>query len=342
MDVAKSRVAEASSDEVHPSGRARGGLISTKVGLMIARLALPLILVLFVVLFSLLRPQEFFTVTNLRAIVVSQSVLGILAVGTLLPLVIGHFDLSVAANLGLGAILCTGLPSKEGVGFFLATGVALGACTLVGVTNGLLVAKVGINALISTLGMASLITGGVLWYTDGAVVYSGIPAKLTQLGQGNLWGIPNPVVVLAVVALIFWYFLEYVPIGRHLFAIGGSPEAARLSGINVPVLTVFTFALTGLLAGVAGVIQSAELGSGNPSVGPDLLLPAFCAAFLGATTVKPGIYNVPGTIIAVFTLATGVVGLELLGLPFYIDEVFSGAALIVAVVVTRYLRREAI
>lgn len=309
--------------------------------LTIARLALPIILLAFIAFFSVARPDTFFTVGNAETILITQSVLAILAIATILPLIIGEFDLSVAANLGLGAILVTGLPSKEGWDFLPALLVALSVCTLVGVTNGLLVARIGINALIVTLGMSSIITGAVLWYSGGVIISRGIPTQLTALGDDGPAGIPLPIIYLVIIVAVVWYLLEQTPFGRYLYAIGGSKSAARLSGLRVKLLTVVAFAASGFLAGIAGVLASATLGSGNPNVGPPLLLAAFAAAFLGATSIKPGSYNVLGTVFGVFTIATGVVGLQLMGVAFYIEPVFQGAALIVAVAATRYLRREA-
>lgn len=307
--------------------------------LTVARFALPAFLVLLVVLFSLLRPETFATSGNAKTILITQSVLAILAIGTIIPLILGEFDLSLAANLGLGAILCTALPANEGWGFLPAILVAIAACTLVGLVNGLLVTRLRISSFIATLGMSSLISGGVLWYSGGEIISKGIPTELRDLGRGDLLGIPLPVVYLIVIVAVVWYVLDQTPLGRYLYAIGGSKSAARLAGVRVDLLTVVGFAAAGTLAGIAGVVSSASLGSGNPQVGPPLLLPAFAAAFLGATSIRPGSYNVLGTVLGVFTIAVGVTGLQLMGVPFYIEPVFQGAALILAVAATAFLRR---
>lgn len=315
---------------------------STPLSVQLSRVALPVILVGFIAFFSFARPDRFYTADNLKTILATQSVLAILAIATIIPLVIGEFDLSVGANLGLAAIVVTGLSSEQGQGFTVSVVAALVASAAVGLLNGLLVAKVGVNAFISTLGMSTIISGAVLWYTGGNVFYENIPPTLLNLGKGDVGGIPVPTLFLAGAALVVWYMLEHVPIGRYLHALGGSKEAARLSGLHVVALTLFAFTLTGLLAGIAGVLQSATLGSGNPTVGPQFLLPAFAAAFLGATAITPGTYNVVGTVFAVFTLQTGIVGLELMGVPFFVEPIFNGVALILAVAVTRLLRREAL
>lgn len=309
------------------------------LSIRISRWALPMILLLFIVIFSILEPDTFATSDNAKTILKTQSVLAILAIGTCLPLIIGEFDLSVAANLGAGLMLTAGLTTQQHLPLSLAIVLALLACTTIGVINGLFVAKVRINAFIVTLGMSTVISGGVLWYSNGST-FTGLPSALTDFGSGSVIGIPTPVIVMLIVAAVVWYLLDMTPVGRALHAVGGSREAARLSGLPVDELTIAAFALTGFIAGIAGVLLAATVGSGSPTVGSAYLLPAFAAAFLGATAIKPGVFNVPGTVIAIFTIQTGIVGLQLAGVPFFIEQVFTGTVLIAAVVITRLLYRE--
>ncbi|MER2537573.1 MAG: ABC transporter permease [Rhizobiaceae bacterium] len=310
------------------------------VGVRIAGLALPVILLLFVVVFSVLQPDIFPTASMARTILRTESVAAILAIALIFPLVIGEFDVSIAAVLGLGAILVTGLPSLQGVPLALAVVLSILACATVGLINGLLIVKVGINALVATLGISVIVTGLVYWYTNGGVIYQNIPKALPALAQQNLLGIPLPAIFLAIVATGAWYVLECTPLGRYLYAIGGSKEAARLSGINVDGLVILAYVVAGVLAGLAGILQAAQLGSGNPNIGPPFLLPAFAAAYLGATAFRVNTFNVPGTIVAVFTVAVGITGLQLLGIEFFIAPIFQGVSLILAVIAVRYLRRE--
>jgi ribose transport system permease protein len=315
---------------------------SARVRQLGATYALPMILVIFVVFFSIAEPETYFTIGNLKTTINNQTVLGLAAIAVLLPLIVGEFDLSVGANIGLGAILVTGLPSKQGLDLVPAIVLAIALCTAVGVINGLLVTRVKINALVATLGTGTIVTGSVLWYSDGATIFEGIPTSLRSIADGELLGIPLLGIYLLVIAVIVGYVLIQTPLGRHLYALGGSKEAAHLSGLPVGRLTRLAFTAGGFLAGVAGVLEGALLGSGNPAVGPPLLLPAFAAAFLGATTIKVGTFNVLGTMIAVFTLAAGITGLQLIGVPFYIAPIFQGTALLVAVAAVRILRKEAI
>lgn len=309
--------------------------------LMVARFALPALLAVFIVFFSVMRPETFATFGTLRTILNTQSVLAVLALAALVPLVIGKFDLSIGAVLGLAAILVPGLPSKQGWPLAVAVVVALLATATVGLLNGWLVAKVRLNSFIATIGMSAGVGALVLAFSGGAVIFENVPPGLRTIAQTELAGLPLPIYSVAVVATALWFLLEHTPFGRYMAAVGGSEEAARLSGVNVAVVTLTGFVLTGLLAGIAGVIQAGQLGTGNPAVGPPLLLPAFAAAFLGSTSIKVGRFNVWGTIFAVFTIATGLTGLELMGVPQWVSPLFNGLALIVAVTATRYLQGDA-
>jgi Ribose/xylose/arabinose/galactoside ABC-type transport systems, permease components len=301
-------------------------------------LALPALLVIFIVVFSMTRTGTFFTLDNFRSIGSSQAVLAILALGAMLPLVVGEFDLSVGANLGLGVIVTTGLTGNVGLPTGVAVLLALTACSFVGVVNGLLVARFQINAFVATLATATFLGGLVSWVTGGTAIALNIPQSLLDLGSSQPAGIPITLIYLAVLASAVFYSLNYTPIGRYLYAIGGSREASRLAGINVTRVTFLTFVASGLIAGIAGVVEAGVLGSGSPTIGPEFLLPAFAACFLGATSIRPGSFNVPGTVIAVYTIATGTTGLELMGTPTYIEPIFSGVVLVLAALGTRYLR----
>jgi ribose transport system permease protein len=164
---------------------------------------------------------------------------------------------------------------------------------------------------------------------------------LLDIGKAHVLGIPLPIIYLLVVAVAAWFVLEQTPIGRRLTAVGGSKEASWLSGLKVERFTFAAFVAAGVLAGVAGVLEAALLGTGQPSEGPDFLLPAFSTVFLGATTIRLGVFNVPGTIIALFTIAAATTGLQLMGAPFYITPIFQGVALLIAVICVRLLRKEA-
>jgi ribose transport system permease protein len=303
-----------------------------------AALALPAIFLGIIAVFTALRPDTFGTTANLQTILLTQSVPAIFAIAVLLPLVVGEMDLSVGATLGLGLIVVAGAPGALGLSAWQSVVLALVATTAVGALNGFLVAYVGVNALVATLAVGSVLGGLCLWFTNGAIIIEDFPVEIGWMSS-TVSGIPVPLIVLLVIATLTWYFLEHTTTGRYFYALGGSKEASRLAGLNVRRLTLLAFAAAGLIVGLAGVVQASLLGAGNPSVGPGFLLPGFAAAFLGATTLKPGTFNVPGTLLAVFTVATGIVGLGLLGVPFFIEPIFSGTALLAALVAARYLHR---
>ena len=303
-----------------------------------SRFALPVLLLIFIIIFSILEPSTFATVDNARTILSTQSVLALVALGALMTLVIGEFDLSIGAQMGLSALLLPGLSANGAVSIPVAIVLSIVATTLVGLCNGLLVAKAKVNSFIATIGTAALIGAIVLAYSGGTVIFQGVPAELLAISSWAPLGIPGPIVYVAIISLLVWIVLKRTPFGRYMSAVGGSKDAARLSGINTDRVTIVTFMLAGTLAGIAGVVQAGQLGSGNPAVGPSFLLPAFAAVFLGATAYYVGQFNVWGTITAVLTLATGVAGLNLMGLPSWVEPAFNGFALLIAVALTRYLR----
>ncbi len=303
-------------------------------------IGLPSILVLSFLLFSLLKPEIFPTWGNVKAILLTQSVLMILALGALLPLVVGEFDLSIGGNLSLSLILVTGLCSKQGMGLAPAIVIALAGSTFVGLINGVLVNWVRINAFIATLAMGLILQGAVVWYTNSQVIFENIPKALPNFGKSTLLGLPLPVVVVIVVMIVVGYVLTQTPLGRRFYAVGGSRDAARLAGIDVRRTSALAFIMGGFICGIAGVTEAAVIGTGNPTVGQPFLLPAFAACFLGATMNRFARFNVIGTILAVLTIAVGVAGLELNGVPYYIEPIFNGVVLLIAVTLSLRLRAD--
>jgi ribose transport system permease protein len=303
-----------------------------------AQWALPVILVALIVIFSLARSDVFFTSGNLTTVLAGQSTLILVALGAMLPLVVGQFDLSVGANMATAAVLLALLSGDYQWPAFAAIGAALGASTLIGLLNGVLVARVGVDSFVVTLAVSSVLAGALVWSTNGTVVYEGIPEGLTEFGQREVAALPLTFICVLLTALAILYVLRMTPTGRYLYAIGGSREAARLTGINVSRLTIGSFVAGGLLCGLGGVFLVAKVGSVNPTTGPEFLLPAFAACFLGATSVRPGVFNVVGTVLAVLVIAVGTTGLQMFGAPFYIQPIFAGLILLLASLATRYLK----
>ena len=303
------------------------------------RYAVVFTLVLFIVGFSLLLPTTFFTLGNFRTIVSSQAVLMILSLGLTLPLTTGEFDLSIGPMLGCAAVLTAFFAGQS----HLPLAAVIIATVLVGVLAGLLnalfVVRIGVNAFIATLGVATMITGLTLAVSDGQILNT-VPQPLVDFVQHQFFGLAVPVYVAFALAIALWRLYEHTPLGRHLFFVGEGREAARLVGLKVDRLRAGAFVASGAISAIAGVFTAGQLGAADPSVGPNFLLPAYAAAFLGATTIKPGRFNAWGTVVALYLLVTGVTGLELLGTSSWVQEMFNGAALLIAVTFARFVARE--
>ena len=304
------------------------------------RLGLPILLALIVIFFSVFpaSSRAFFSVANLTIVLANQSVIMLVAIALMFPLIAGHFDFSVGAMTVLAAVVCAGANVRLGLPLAVSILLAVAATLVIGLANGILVARFGLNSFVSTLGAATLIGGLIQWYTGGQAIV-GIDAALLQFGSRQWFGVPRVVFVVLIVGVAAWYLLGHTPFGRALYAIGSNPRSADLVGLPRMRYTLFTFATSGLLAGIAGVVLTARTGGANPDAGTYLIFPALAAVFLGATAIIPGRFNVIGTVIGVLFVAVSVSGLTLAGAQNWVDAVFNGAALIIAVFVSSYLRR---
>lgn len=312
---------------------------SSDVRSFLGRYAIVLALVATVVLFSALRPDTFFTTGNFKTIVVTQSVLVVLALGVTIPLAAGEFDLSVPAVLGFTASLLAHLTAEAGWSPAPALLVCLLVALAVGLANAIFVVHFGVNSFITTLGSGTFVTG-IATASVGATTIGGLPKALTDPARTQLLGLDLPVFYALAIAIVLWFVLEHTPPGRYLFFTGEGREAARLAGVRVNRIRFVSFVSSALLAWFAGFILVGQTGAANTTFGGPFLLPAFAAGFLGATTIKPGRYNVWGTVIAVLLLASGTTGLQLLGAADWVTDVFNGAALVLAVTLARLVSRE--
>jgi ribose transport system permease protein len=331
--------ATATSSSAAPS---RGTEGKARVLRFIENYALVMLFVAMMAFFSLWgkTSHSFPTSANIRNVLGNQAVIGILSMAIIIPLVCGEFDFSVGAVAGLSQVLCAGFMSRLGAPLIVVVLSCIAIGALIGLSNGNTVARIGVNSLIVTLGVSTVLLGVVEWYTKGQSIINGISHDLTNVGSGNWLGIPRTVYFLAVVAAFVYYLIEHTPYGRYLQSIGSNRDAARLVGLRVERLVLISFVLSGALAGLAGVLLVARNGGASPQVGTvaDTLL-ALSAAFLGATAIKPGRFNVVGTLVAIFFLAFSVTGLSLAGVANWVNDVFNGAALFVAVLVSTILGR---
>ncbi len=301
----------------------------------LARFAVPALLVLLVALFSILRPSTFATSGNASTILVENAVLTMLALAVMLPLVVNEFDLSLASVLGLSAMLAAGLPEKQGLSVPLTIAVLLGVGAVVGLVHAVLIVKVGLPSFVVTLGTNSVLGGIILLYSGGSVIYEAIPDAITVLGTGSIAGIGLPIVFLAIITAVLWFVLTQRPVGRLLYAVGANEPAARLAGVNTSAVRTGVLVAAPVLAAFAGLILTARVGSANPTSFNSFFLPAFAAAFLSLAAFKLGQYNPLGVVVSVYLLAVGVAGLSQLGVPSWVEPIFNGVALIVAIVMSR-------
>ena len=202
---------------------------------------------------------------------------------------------------------------------------------VIGLINGLLVRVARIDSFIATLGVGTISYGLAGWYTGGQQLIGTLPAGFTALDSIRVFGVPFSALLLITIAVVMWIVFEFLPIGRYLYVIGANERTAELTGIRVNRYVIATFMVSGLLTAVASLALAARIQVGQSNVGQEFLLPAFVGALLGATTVKPGRVNVWGTLVAVLILAVGISGIEQLGGAFYVESLFNGGALVVAV-----------
>lgn len=294
------------------------------------------------VVYTFLTPVSFLQYGTFRAIFGSQQGMTLVFLGMALVVVffVGEFDLSVASNLGLSATIVPVLSLWHEVPLLVSVLIAVLSGVAVGLINGLFIVRLGINAIVVTLGMATLLLGIALLISNGATI-SGLPNEFAAITNTLVLGLPIGFYYAIAVALILSYVLTFTPLGRHMRFVGSNPEVARLSGVRVTAIRLGAYAVAGLLCGVGGVLLVAGLGSYDSVSSQQLLLPAFSAAFLGTAIIQPGQFNPLGTVIAVYFLATGILGLQILGLTGWVSNVFYGAALIIAVTISTIMRRHA-
>jgi ribose transport system ATP-binding protein len=303
------------------------------------RLALPIAWVAIVIIFSAIKPSVFLTASNFETILSSQAVLAVITLGLIVPMTAGDYDLSIASVAGMSAMIIAVLNVLHGWPVGLAVLVALAAGLMVGVVNGFVTVIFGIESLIVTLGMGTFVAGLTLWIGNSNTV-SGISQSLVDpIVVWRFLGIPVEFYYALGVALILGYMMEFLPVGRRLLMVGRGREVARLSGMHVNRIRFLAFVCSSGIGAVAGVLFAGTSGAADPSSATGLLLPAFAAAFLGATAIFPGRFNVLGTLIAVYFMVTGITGLQLLGAQTYVQNLFYGAALVGAVVFSQLTRR---
>ena len=305
----------------------------------LSRFAVPIIAIVLFAVYSATEPSIFFTWGNIKAMADSQAIVLLLALATSLPVRGGDLDFSpaavmTAAGATLAASYSAGAPA--GVAVLLALGVGLG----VGLIHAAFIVGIGVDSLVMTLG-TFIALGGYAYLITGSSVLVNIPSGIVAFANTHLFGLPLATWYGWVLVVAFWYLYEKTPAGRYLLFVGGSRDASRLAGVRVGVVRSSALVSSALLSSFAGIVLVGQYASLDPTVGPSYLLQPAAAVFLGATTIRLGRVNAWGTLFALYLLVIGVTGLQLLGATQWLNSVFNGLALVIAITVARLARRRA-
>ncbi|MBO9101632.1 ABC transporter permease [Rhizobium sp. VS19-DR104.2] len=293
---------------------------------------------LLIVIFGTLMPDSFLSWRSFSTLFGSQAVLVVLTLAIIIPLTSGDFDLSGASTLTMSTMLIAVLNVKFGWPIVPVIVIALVSGIVIGAVNAFFVLYFRIHSLIVTLGVGTFANGLILWVSNSQTI-SGVSMGLVKWVIINrLFGIPLAFFYALILAVILWYALEFTIAGRKLLFVGRGREVSRLNGINVDRVRATSFVLSGLISAFAGMLYAGMTGSADPLSGLNLLLPAFAAAFLGATTISPGRFNAFGAVISVYFLVTGITGLTMLGADAYVQNLFYGGALVIAVSLSQLVR----
>ncbi|REE04743.1 ABC transporter permease [Citricoccus nitrophenolicus] len=292
-----------------------------------------------IVIFGVLSPSGFLSLGNLTNILAQVAILTIIAGAQTIVMVTGHFDLSVGTTATLSgasasAFMLSGLPVP--VAIILGLLVGLG----VGMINGFLVAFLNISAIVATLATLTTVGGLAFIVTDGTTLY-GMPEVFFWVGQSRIAGLPMPVVIALVVALVIWVVLKYTTVGRRWYAVGGNADVARLSGVSVRSNVFWAFALAGLVSGLGGIVLVSRLSSASATSANDYMMLAVAAVFLGMTLSNSGQANLGGTLVGVGIIGVLQNGLNIVGVNTYVQQVLTGIIIVAAVLLSSFKSRRA-
>ena len=292
-------------------------------------------LLIIIITFSFLSPV-FFTIPNLLNILQQSSINALIALGMTLVIISGGIDLSVGPTAALSAVLGATM-MVAGVPVPLAILATLGIGAICGVFSGSLVAYAGLQPFIVTLGGLSLFRAVALIYTGGNPVF-GIPTEFRSLINSEIFGIPTPIVIVAVIALVLWTVMNKTPLGEYILAVGGNEEAARVAGVPVKRTKVTVFVISGTLASLASLILIGRLGAAEPTIGNLWELDAIAAAAIGGASLMGGKGSVVGTIIGAIILGALRNGLTLLNIQAFYQLLATGLIIIIAMLIDRATR----
>lgn len=307
--------------------------------LSLRRIGAIYVLLLACCIFAVWIPEQFLRASTAQQVANQSAVGGILALGLLIPLAAGVFDLSVAATLGLTSIVIAKLLASTSMSFAEAALLTMLVALGVGLVNAVVVVVFRVDSFIGTLATSSFLTGFVLMTSNDNVISSVrlLGTIQTVANHDIAWSLP--VFYLLALTVVLWFVTEHTGVGRRIYATGFNKEAARLSGVRVDLIRGASLVVSALIAGVAGIVVTGQITSGSPTVGPAYLLPAYAMAFVGATQLRPGRFNAWGTLVALVLIGTGSVGLSLTSAPQWAPDIYLGAVLVIAIGITGAERR---
>lgn len=277
--------------------------------------------------------ENFMTWGNWVNVLRQTSINGILAIGMTYVILTKGIDLSVGSLLAISGIVAASLVSGDTAGsVWLAILAGLAVGTLLGALNGLVVARLSVAPFVVTLGMLSIARGFTFIYNDGMPIANLSPA-FRYLGQGMVGAIPVPVIVLAVIFMLFWFILNRTTFGRYVYAVGGNEKSAKTSGIRTRLVVFSVYAISGLLSALAGLILAARTTSALPQAGVAYELDAIAAVVIGGTSLNGGVGTLTGTLIGALIIGVINNGLDLLGVSSYYQQVIKGAIIVAAVLI---------
>ena len=325
--------AKTTEQPASPTRGARRALLDARV--FASRYGVIIALIATIAIFSALRPGVFPTVANLKAILQQAAPLAVIALGLTVVLVMGDFDLSLAGMIGLGSASAVSLMAVHGVYYPIAIAAGIGVGVLGGAVNGTLIAYIGASSFILTLASGQVMGGVEFLITGQKTMFEGFPAAFSDIAGGSFLGLSNQVYVALGAIVILYLLLEQSEVGRYMYAIGGNREAATLSGISVRVLRVVGFVIVGVCSSLAGILIASQNASQSPNSGTGYFLPAYAAAFLGASVLRPGIFTILGTVIGALFLEVIATGLTMVSTSSALVLIVQGAILGVAVLLSR-------
>ncbi|MEE8563966.1 MAG: ribose ABC transporter permease [Atribacterota bacterium] len=276
--------------------------------------------------------DRFFTISNMLIVMRQTSIVAFLAVGMSFVILGAGIDLSVGSVLAFSGAVGAGVMQNGGIFFGILAGLALG--TALGIFNGMVITKLKIPAFIATLAMMAIARGGTLVYTDGRPI-TGLPSSFAFLGRGYIGNVPFPIILMLIIFILAYIVLKLTRFGRYVYATGGNINAARASGIKVDNVIISTFAISGFLSGLTGMVLASRLNSAQPTAGVGYELDAIAAVVLGGTNLFGGEGELWGTLVGAFIMGILNNGLNMLNVSSFYQQVVKGIVILIAVTVAQ-------